>query len=93
MSSLSMKFCKKNLDLYSQSVYDALKERYPNEKIEIVDCAGEQLCGLCSDVPFAIRNNAVVGGKTARDLFYKLERGMEFLNNPSRTKTDQSTEE
>lgn len=81
MSSLSLKFCKKNLELYSQSVYDALKERYPAEKIEIVDCAGEHLCGLCSDVPFAVRNNAVVGGKTAKDLFYKLERGMEFLSN------------
>lgn len=93
MSSLSLKFCKKNLDLYSQSVYDALKDRYPNEKIEIVDCAGEHLCGLCTDVPFAIRNNAVVGGKTARDLFYKLERGMEFLNNPSGEESDPPTEE
>lgn len=81
MSSLSLKFCKKNLELHSQSVYEALKERYPNEKIEVVDCIGEQFCGLCTDVPFALRNNAVVGGRTARDLLYKLERGMEFLSN------------
>ncbi|GIM48243.1 hypothetical protein DNHGIG_37920 [Collibacillus ludicampi] len=80
MSSLTLKFCKKNLELYSQSVYDKLKEQYPNEKIEIVDCAGKEICGLCADVPFAIRNNAIVGGRTPRDLFYKLTRGMEFLN-------------
>ncbi|TCS76264.1 DUF1450 domain-containing protein [Effusibacillus lacus] len=81
LSSLSLKFCKKNLELYSQSVYDALKERYPNEKIEVVDCVGKEYCGTCTDVPFAIRNNALVGGRTARDLFYKFERGMVFLDN------------
>lgn len=80
MSSLSLKFCKKNLELHSQSVYDALKERYPDEKIEVVDCVGTQFCSTCSDVPFVLRNNAVVGGRTARDLYYKLERGMGFLN-------------
>ncbi|MFC4766366.1 DUF1450 domain-containing protein [Effusibacillus consociatus] len=74
-----MKFCKKNLELHSQTVYDALRERYPNEKIEIVDCVGTEFCSTCADVPFALRNNALVGGRTARDLFYKLERGMVFL--------------
>nr|WP_156807503.1 DUF1450 domain-containing protein [Effusibacillus pohliae] len=80
MSSLSLKFCKKNLEHHSQSVYDALKERYPNEKIEVVDCVGKEFCATCTDVPFAIRNNALVGGRTPRDLFYKLERGMVFLD-------------
>lgn len=67
------------MELYSQSVYDYFKEKYPNEKIEVVDCAGLDICGLCTDVPFAVRNNALVGGRTARDLLYKLERGMVFL--------------
>jgi uncharacterized protein YuzB (UPF0349 family) len=79
MSSLTLKFCRKNLELYSQAVYDKLKEQYPDEKIEVVDCVGKEMCGLCADVPFAVRNNATVGGRTARDLFYKLTRGMEFL--------------
>lgn len=80
MSSLSLKFCKKNLELYSQAVYDAMKEMYPEEKIEIVDCAGKELCGYCIDVPFALRNNALVGGRTPKDLMFKLERGMNFLH-------------
>lgn len=80
MSSLSLKFCKKNLELHSQSVYDALKERYPNEKIEIADCVGTEFCSTCADVPFALRNNALVGARTARDLLFKLERGMEFID-------------
>lgn len=79
MSSLTLKFCKKNLELYSQPVYDKLKEMYPGEKIDVVECVGKEVCGLCADVPFAVRNNAFVGGRNAQDLLYKLLRGMEFL--------------
>lgn len=93
MSSLSLKFCRKNMQLYSQSVYDTLKERYPNEKIEVVDCAGEQICGLCTDVPFVLRNNAVVAGRTAKDLYYKLERGMGFLDDLSAADNEQKREQ
>jgi uncharacterized protein YuzB (UPF0349 family) len=78
------------MELYSQSVYDTLKERYPNEKIEVVDCAGEHICGLCADVPFVLRNNAVVAGRTARDLYYKLERGMGFLDDLEAAKEDKT---
>lgn len=87
MSSLKLQFCKRNMELYSQTVYDYLKEKYPNEKIDVVDCAGTEICAFCTDVPFAVRNNALVGAKTAIDLLYKLERGMEFLENlPSQAK-------
>ena len=79
-SSMSLVFCKKNLELYSQSVYDALKEAYSDEQIEIKDCV--DMCGTCTDVPFAVRNNALVGGRDPQGLYRKLERGMSFLRAP-----------
>ena len=77
LSTLSLKMCKKNLEKYSQSVYDLLSKEYPDQAIEVVDCL--DVCGLCSDVPFLIRNNAIVHGRDPRDLYYKVERGMRFL--------------
>jgi len=79
-SSLSLKFCRKNLEKYSQRVYDVLTQKYPDVKIEVEDCV--DICGLCTDVPFALRNGAIVGGRNERDLYLKLERGMEFLQKP-----------
>lgn len=93
MSSLSLKFCKKNLERHSQSVYDKLKEQFPDEKIEVVDCAGKEICGFCTDVPFAIRNNALVGGRNERDLFYKLTRGMEFIQKLPETQADEKSKD
>ena len=80
-SSLSIVFCKKNLELYSQSVYDALKETYPDAQIEVKDCV--DMCGTCTDIPFAIRNNALIGGRDPQGLYRKLERGMSFLSSPT----------
>lgn len=77
-SSMTLKWCKKNLEHHSQSVYDMLKEEYPDLEMEITDCV--DLCGLCTDVPFALRNNAVVGARDARGLYVKLKQGMEFLS-------------
>jgi uncharacterized protein YuzB (UPF0349 family) len=77
VSSLSLKMCKKNLEKYSQPVLDLLQKEYPDLTIEIEDCL--DVCGLCSDVPFVLRNNAIVHGRDARDLYYKLEKGMQFL--------------
>ncbi|WP_170086851.1 DUF1450 domain-containing protein [Kyrpidia spormannii] len=74
MSSLSLKFCKKNLEK-SGDVLRALQEKYPDLKIEVSDCL--DVCGLCTDVPFVLRNNAIVHGRNARDLYLKLERGMQ----------------
>lgn len=79
-SSLSLKWCKKNLDHYSQTVYDLIKQEYPDIQMEVVDCV--DLCGLCTDVPFALRNNAVVSARDARGLYVKLKQGMEFLIAP-----------
>lgn len=76
-SSLHIVFCKKNLELHSQSVYDLLKQEYPDIEIEVKDCVDH--CGICTDVPFAMRNDAVVGGRDPRDLYMKLEKGMKFL--------------
>ncbi len=79
MSTLSFVFCKKNLELYSQSVYDLLKQEYPDVSIEVKDCVGTDHCGTCADIPFVIRNNSVVGGRDPRDLYQKLSRGLEYL--------------
>ena len=79
-SSLSLTFCKKNLELYSQPVLDALQENYPDIKIEIKDCV--DLCGTCTDIPFALRYGALVGGKDPLDLYRKLLKGRTFLDNP-----------
>ena len=79
-SSLSIVFCKKNLELYSQSVYEALKEAYPDEQIEVKDCV--DLCGTCTDVPFAVRNNALITGRDPQGLYRKLEKGMRFISSP-----------
>ncbi|MCY0894266.1 MAG: DUF1450 domain-containing protein [Acidibacillus sp.] len=79
-SSVNLSFCKKNLELYSQSVYDALRENYPEVDIEVKDCV--DTCGMCTDVPFALRNGALIGGRDPMGLYRKLERGMQFLNQP-----------
>ncbi len=78
MSTLNFVFCKKNLELYSQSVYDRLTQEYPDVAIEVKDCVDH--CGTCSDIPFVIRNNSVIGGRDPRDLYQKLARGLEYLN-------------
>ncbi|RIV17335.1 DUF1450 domain-containing protein [Alicyclobacillaceae bacterium I2511] len=80
-SSMSLKWCKKNLDLYSQRVYDLLKEEYPEVQMEVVECA--DVCAICSDVPFVLRNNAVIAAKDARGLYRKLKKGMSFLEKPA----------
>ncbi len=79
-ASYNIVFCQKNLDLYSQSVYDLLKQQYPDVDIQVKDCVDK--CGMCTDVPFALRDNALVGGRDARGLYRKLERGMQFLSRP-----------
>jgi uncharacterized protein YuzB (UPF0349 family) len=76
MNSLSLKFCKKNLDK-SGDVMRALQEKYPDLRIEVDECLN--VCGLCTDVPFALRNNAIIHGKNPKDLYIKLERGMQPL--------------
>ncbi len=80
-SSMSLKWCKKNLEKFSQPVYDALKEEYPDLEMEVADCTDH--CGLCTDVPFAVRNNAVVAARDPRGLYRKLKRGMTFLSEPA----------
>jgi len=74
---MSLKWCKKNLEHYSQSVFDLLEAEYPELEMEIADCV--DMCGLCTDVPFALRNNAVIGARDARGLYAKLKQGMSFL--------------
>jgi len=79
-SSMSLKWCKKNLEHYSQSVYDLIKDEYPGLEMSVADCV--DFCGLCTDVPFVLRNNAVVGARDARGLYVKLKQGMEFMSSP-----------
>ncbi len=74
---MSLKWCKRNLERHSQQVYDMIKEEYPDIEMEIVDCANA--CGLCPDVPFALRNNAVMAARDKRGLYIKLKKGMKFL--------------
>ena len=77
---MSLKWCKKNLNLYSQAVYDLIVEEHPEIEHEIVDCADK--CGLCTDVPFVVRNNATVGARDAQGLYRKLTRGFSFVTKP-----------
>ena len=79
-NSMSLKWCKKNLERYSQAVYDLIVQEHPEIECEVVDCADK--CSLCTDVPFAIRNNAVVAGRDARGLYVKLQRGFGFETKP-----------
>jgi uncharacterized protein YuzB (UPF0349 family) len=77
---MKLKWCKKNLDKYSQAVFDLLREEHPDIEMEVADCV--DCCGLCTDVPFALRNNAVVSARDPRGLYVKLKEGMSFLSKP-----------
>lgn len=79
--SMNLKWCKKNLELHSQAVYDAIIQEHPDAVCEIVDCADK--CNLCTDVPFAVRNNASISGRDARGLYVKLTRGFSYQTKPS----------
>lgn len=79
-NSMNLKWCKKNLEKYSQAVYDLIVQEHPEVECEIVDCADK--CALCTDVPFAVRNNATVAARDARGLYMKLERGFGFVSKP-----------
>jgi uncharacterized protein YuzB (UPF0349 family) len=76
VQSLSLKFCAKNLPK-SEKALEAIRQKYPDLNVEVADCL--DVCGLCFDVPFALRNNAIVGARNDRELFLKLEKGMEPL--------------
>lgn len=78
-SSIKWVFCKRNLELHTQKVYDALVSKYPDEKFEIKDCPSKDLCSLCADVPFVLRNGAIVNAKDAKDLYFKLDSSLKFL--------------
>ncbi|MCL6592411.1 MAG: YuzB family protein [Alicyclobacillus sp.] len=78
---MSLKWCKKNLDRYSQAVYDLLRDEHPDVVMEVSDCT--DVCSLCTDVPFALRNGAIVSGRDPRGLYVKLKRGMSFLTLPA----------
>ena len=77
---MSLKWCKKNLQKYSQSVYELLQEEYPGIDMEVEDCV--DCCGLCTDVPFALRNNALISARDARGLYVKLKQGTSFMTKP-----------
>jgi uncharacterized protein YuzB (UPF0349 family) len=79
-SSMSLKWCKKNLQKYSQPVYELLQEENPDLNMEVEDCV--DCCGLCTDVPFALRNNAIISARDARGLYVKLKQGTSFMTKP-----------
>lgn len=80
-SSMNLKWCKKNLEHHSQAVYDLIKEEYPDIEMGIADCVDH--CGLCTDVPFVLRNGAIVHARDQRGLYAKLQQGMTFLSGPA----------
>jgi uncharacterized protein YuzB (UPF0349 family) len=77
-SSIKWVFCKQNIERHQAEAFEAFKSKYPDEKIEVKECAGADLCSLCRDVPFCVRNGAIVHAGTERDLYWKLDSGMEF---------------
>ncbi|MGZ4135274.1 MAG: DUF1450 domain-containing protein, partial [Tumebacillaceae bacterium] len=78
-SSVKFVFCKQNIEKFQKRAFEAFTSKYPDEKIDIKECAGTDLCSLCMDVPFAMRNGAIVHAKVEQDLYCKLDSGMEFL--------------
>lgn len=79
-SSMSLKWCRKNLEKHSQAVFDLIREEYPDVEMEVSDCV--DCSGLCTDVPFVLRNNAIVSARDPRGLYVKLQKGMSFLTKP-----------
>lgn len=77
-TTVQLKWCKKNLEKHSQAVFDTLAAEYPEMQMETVECS--DMCSLCTDVPFAIRNNATISARDPRGLYIKLKQGMTFLN-------------
>lgn len=77
---MTLKWCRKNLEAHSQAVYDLILEEYPHVQCEVADCVDK--CGLCTDVPFAIRNNATILARDPRGLYAKLKQGFGFLEKP-----------
>lgn len=80
-SSMSLKWCQKNLDKFSQPVFDTFAKEHPELVCETAECVDH--CGLCTDVPFALRNAAVVAARDPRGLYVKLTRGMSFATHPA----------
>jgi uncharacterized protein YuzB (UPF0349 family) len=79
-SSVQIKWCKKNLERFSQPVYDLLQQEHADIEMSTADCL--DVCGLCCDVPFAIRNTGVVAARDPRGLYVKLKRGTTVLTEP-----------
>lgn len=84
-------FCKKNMELYGQGVMELLQQQYPDAVVEVKDCLDH--CGMCTDVPFAMREGALIGGRDPRDVYRKLVRGMDFLQRPPLPGTSSYREE
>lgn len=78
--SMTLKWCRKNLEHYSQRVFDALQAEYPEVPMEVKDCV--DVCGLCTDVPFVLRNDAIIHARDQRGLYEKLKQGMSFMEKP-----------
>ncbi|MCL6625031.1 DUF1450 domain-containing protein [Alicyclobacillus shizuokensis] len=78
--TVNLKWCRKNLERFSQPVFDVLREEHPELNMSCDDCLNA--CGLCIDVPFAIRNTGVVAARDARGLYHKLKRGTTVLTAP-----------
>lgn len=78
---MSVKWCKKNLNKHSQAVYEAFTDAHPDIACDVSECV--DFCGLCTDVPFALRNASVIAARDPRGLFEKLERGMSFTQKPA----------
>ncbi len=79
--TVNVKWCKKNLEHHSQAVYDLLSSAHPEFEMTVEECT--ETCGLCTDVPFAIRNNAVIVARDARGLYAKLAQGTSFIEKPA----------
>lgn len=79
-NTVNLKWCRKNLKSHSQAVYDLIIQEHPGVECEVVDCVDK--CGLCTDVPFAIRNNAIISARDPRGLYVKLTKGFGFMEKP-----------
>ncbi|GMA52492.1 hypothetical protein GCM10025857_38490 [Alicyclobacillus contaminans] len=80
-SAMKITWCAKNLKAHSQAVFDALQSTCPEADMQVEECV--DYCGLCTDVPFALRNQAVIAARDPRGLYRKLEQGTSFLTKPA----------
>lgn len=71
-SMKKVKYCKRNMKLGSKSVYEAMKEKYPEIKRKKSDCLGN--CRTCKMECFVVVKSKTVSAPTPEQLYKRLKK-------------------